>query len=493
MPMPELTARQLATILFCVLSLQLIYLYHEPIAEALGNPSPPLQQDNNLHTSSSVRKGHPNVPLTLEDLDLLDQLTETILAAEAHRVFAASGPGVIYGTRFRSNPIEVKKIRDQIHCWTKNGSWVRETEGIANNNENNTNEWSSRKHLGNHLFNQCDSRFAQGLEKMAAAGEGDFHMGEYDKKDNRWIVREAVKYRWVPDETICGPKPPGTENLMGLGDERSKYQRFNAQNFCTYLANRSLLLAGDVTQYQLHDSILSAVGIPYTCTSELDCVASKPHPLCPKRPSFLKYVRNDDISIPWAANPKGKDYSSGSVIEQAWATDEMLHQYKIVFLNKGLVWKPDMEFLTELVFTIKKLWISHPGNLFIYRATHPISNCMALKEQHEDEVIATPDGSASIVPGTTIQRPLLKAPERTSEPTDPQRIFRPTLADIQRQNKIAKTIVEAGGGIYLDTEEMFALRPDGRMGDGDCSRFCAPGPIDVYADLIYNTLRILAK
>ncbi|KAF9095623.1 hypothetical protein BGX27_001250 [Mortierella sp. AM989] len=494
MPMPELSARQVATILFCVISFQLIYHFREPIEETFLHSSSPYSgqsiagSNSGSGSSYSGRNRHPTVPLSLQELSILDELSEAIVSVEALRVFSGSGLADIHGTSIKGNTENAKRIRDQIHCWTQHGSWVRDDNNIKGASSSS---WAARGHLGDPMFSKCDTRFIDGLNKIADEGHGDYFQGEFDREHKRWIVREAVKYRWVPDESICGPI--SQQPIVGLEDDRSKYLPFNTQDFCKAVGNRNILFAGDVTQFQLHDSILSAVGEPFNCNDELGCLHTDPHQLCPGNPSYLKYARNDVISVPWAVNPEDEEFPDGSTVEQAWATDDMLQQYKILVLNKGLVWRPDDEFLNELVFTMKQLWRYYPDNMIIYRATHPVSNCTILKEQGEDEVIATMDGLSSIVPGTTIQKPLIKAPERTGDRKDSQRVYRPALADIQRQNKMAKAIVEAAGGIFLDTEEMFALRPDGRMGDGDCSRFCAPGPLDVYADLLYNTLRILPR
>ncbi|KAF9347595.1 hypothetical protein BGX26_000940 [Mortierella sp. AD094] len=510
MPMPELTARHVATILFCIICIQLIYHFREPIEETFLHPYLSIygqeqeqqqqeqEQQQNINGASDPRRIHrPTIPLNIHALAILDELAETIVIAEAKRTFAGTGFADIHGSSILNDTEQAKKMRDQIHCWTQHGSWVRDIEG---NNKRKPPQWPARQHLGDQMFGQCDHRFADGLNNLAQEGQGDYYMGEYDKKNGRWIVREAVKYRWVPDETICGPKslqPSTTDEEttvpLGLGDDRSKYQPFNAEDFCEIVKDRNLLVAGDITQYQLHDSILSASGVPFNCHGELSCLNALPHPLCPSNSSYLKYARNDLISVPWALNRGDDEFPSGATVEQPWATYDLLLNYKVVLLNKGLVWRPDNEFLTELVFTMKHLWKYYPGTMIIYRATHPISNCTALKEQGEDEALAMTDGLSSIVPETTIQKPLTQAPEGKGEKKDPLRMYRPTLADIKRQNKMAKVIVEAAGGIFLDTEDMFAMRPDGRMGDGDCSRFCAPGPIDAYADLIYNTLRILPR
>ncbi|KAG0293549.1 hypothetical protein BGZ98_002119 [Dissophora globulifera] len=480
MPLPELRARLVATFLICVILGQLV-LYHR---ESLKSSSvdPPFFGQQVQSRPQPRPQYHPVVPLTVEDFVALDELADSIARIEAYRVFRDTGVSHIRGTSVTNNTEDAKRIRDQILCWTQHGSWVRQDES-----QGTTSSWITRKHLGHDQYAKCDVRFMEGLDRLVQENpdyERSHLAGEYDPKNERYLVREAVKYKWVPDESICGPGP----TTAGLGDERATYQPFDKNAFCDSLGQRNILIAGDLTQYQLHDSILSAIGEPFLCQGELGCLPQEPHPLC--RTSNLKFARNDVLSVPSAFDEETDYYSDGSAVKQPWATPELMQQYSIVLLNRGLLWKPDEEFLQELVFTMKHFWIYYPNTVVIYRATHPVANCTALKEQREDEAIRGPDGE-SIVPGTTLLKPLTVPPSRMDESEDSQRIFKPSLADVQRQNKLAKVIVESAGGIFLDTEEMFALRPDGRMGEGDCSRFCAPGPLDSYADLLFNTMRIL--
>ncbi|KAK3833641.1 MAG: hypothetical protein J3R72DRAFT_404223 [Linnemannia gamsii] len=440
MPPVQALGRPLAIIIGCALIFQLYLFFsssdtnHQP--EDLDS-SPASSDSGSSRWDDPNRNRHPTVPLTLKDFSTLDSLADTIVKAEAYRVFEDKSAKKINGTPIKGNAVLVQKIRDQIKCWTTHGSWKRQDQ-----------EFTPLKHLGDSRFAKCDKSFLKALDR-----EGNGHyLGEFDHSTDQFLVREAVKYRWVPDEAKCGPGP-GT---MGLQDERASYEPFGKPRFCEVMDERSFLVVGDVTQYQIHDVIASAFKSSFVCYGELGCLHHSSHGLCSN--VALKYARNDLLSVPWAVNPEDEEFPSASTVEQAWATPDMLLKYKVLVLNRGLFWRPDEVFMSELVFTMKHLWRYYPDTLVIYRATHPISaNCSQFKSHGEDEA----------------------------------QEFRPTLADIQRQNRIAKAIVEAAGGIYLDTENMFALRPDGRMGDGDCARFCAPGPLDAYSDLLYNTLRIL--
>ncbi|KAF9931969.1 hypothetical protein FBU30_009148 [Linnemannia zychae] len=515
--------------------------------ESTESPMADMTTETSSQRARERVKGHfPDVShISLKHLAELDQLSEYIVQIEADRVFAKTRVGHIQGTRWRGGQDEdgtlaieqVKLIREQIHCWTQHGAWVREDgrshqsgQQIKSGNAREEIPWAARKHRGDARFGQCDINLMASLDNDAQKEErlqslkGNFYLGDFDSMHDRYIVREAVKWRWVPDESICGPletsrgnqtasPTPTTPLHLGFGDDRSIYQSFNKEKFCESLQDRNILVVGDVTQYQLHDVILSATETEFTCHGEMGCLHRRPHPLCSQyqdidaqdktevagelvRAPYLKFVRNDIISIPWAVNPEAEELPLGSTVEQPWATPEMIDEYKIVLLNRGLFWRSDDEFLMELVFTIKHIWKFYSGTMIIYRATHPVFNCTVLKEQNEDGALAGPDGLSSIFEGTLLQQPLTTTPRRgqgahSKASTTQSTGFRPTLADVQRQNRMAKVIVEAAGGIFLDTEDMFSKRPDGRMGHGDCARFCAPGPLDAYADLLYNTLRIL--
>lgn len=562
--LPDGRRRLLTVLMATFILIQVLFLlFNNPtsaIQSAFSHLTPsPLP--TSLYSTSTGPAGtghHPDAErLSLKAFAELDKLMEYIVQIEADRVFSKSRVGHIQGTRWRGGQDaqgalaveQVRLIREQIHCWTRHGSWVRQDgQGQTSNSNGNNNgaktgtePWAARRHKGDAKFGQCDAKLMASLDKDArktAEGggdqtlKGDFYLGDYDQKNDRYIVREAVKWKWVPDESICGPvrtgggqggeggaAPPSPSTMLGFGDERSIYQSFDADKFCESLQDRNILVVGDLTQYQLHDVILSATDTEFSCHGEMGCLHRRPHPLCNQnrdqeivakdmtendgeliKAPYLKFVRNDIISVPWAVDPESNEFPLGSTIEQPWATQEMFEEYKIMLLNRGLFWRNDDEFLMELVFTIKYIWKFHSGTMIIYRATHPVFNCTVLKEQNEDGALAGSDGRDSVFEGTLLQRPLTTTPGRrqaygfSSSPeskTTQTTGFRPTLADVQRQNRMAKMIVEAAGGIYLDTEDMFAKRPDGRMGDGDCARFCAPGPLDAYADLLYNTFRIL--
>ncbi|KAF9282617.1 hypothetical protein BGZ68_005861 [Mortierella alpina] len=516
-PTPCLQA--MAAVFACLTLFQLVFHFRTTLEATFLRPQVSyFQQDSN-----SKYHHHPSVPLSLKQYAILDQLAETIVQVETQRVFGDSGWIHLRGTSIHNNTAKVKRIRNQIDCWTQHGSWVRQ-DGLAHKKvskapqtaieaafTNTTVPWASRKHLGDPRFGVCDVRFMEALDRLEGDGGGGQHvLGDYEPEHDRWIVREAVKYRWVPDEKVCGPAghttggsdsednstTTTTATTAGLENAQAVYQPFNTQAFCEVIGKRHMLIAGDLTQYQLHDALLSAVGIPFSCSGEMGCLGRmNAHMLC-EGAANLTFARNDILSVPWAVDPEIDEVPNASTVEQAWATPEMLEKYPIVVLNRGLFWREDNEFMQQLFFTMRHLWRFHPNTMILYRATHPVSNCTTYKDEGEDGAIPAGEdvnATKSIVPETILHMPLMAPPTRQAQMQDSanKTEFRPTLADVQRQNRIAKAVVEGAGGIFLDTQNMFAMRPDGRVGDGDCARFCAPGPLDAYSDLIFNTLRIL--
>ncbi|KAF9965970.1 hypothetical protein BGZ70_003655 [Mortierella alpina] len=510
----------MAAFLACLTLIQLVIYFRTTLEATFLHPQVSFFQQH----SNSQNHHHPSVLLTLKQYALLDQLTESIVQAETHRVFGESGRASLHGTPIQNDTLKVKRIRNQIDCWTLHGTWVRQ-DGLVDKSlsktshtaietaafTNTTTPWAARKHLGDARFGVCDVRFMEALDRLESDSEGEQHvLGDHDHQHNRWIVREAVKYRWIPDEKMCGPtaqntggtdsEEGGSTSTLGLEHEPQMFQPFDTQAFCKVVGKRHVLVVGDLTQYQLHDALLSAMDRPFSCSGEMSCLArTNAHVLC-EGASNLTFARNDILSVPWAVDPELDERfeaPSQSTCAFAWATPQLLETYSIVFLNRGLFWREDGEFLQQLVFTMKHLWTFYPDTMILYRATHPVSNCTTYKDDGEDGAIPVEGavaGADSLVPETVVHVPLTTPPTRRVQmqgSTTQTVVYRPTLADVQRQNRMAKAVVEAAGGIFLDTENMFAMRPDGRVGDGDCARFCAPGPLDVYSDLIFNTLRIL--
>lgn len=64
-------------------------------------------------------------------------------------------------------------------------------------------------------------------------------------------------------------------------------------------------------------------------------------------------------------------------------------------------------------------------------------------------------------------------------------------SETKRRNAIAKAVIESAGGLYIDLAAMIDTRPDGHVGDSDCSRYCIPGPLDATAQVLYQAFLAL--
>ncbi|KAG0264317.1 hypothetical protein BG011_007065 [Mortierella polycephala] len=60
-----------------------------------------------------------------------------------------------------------------------------------------------------------------------------------------------------------------------------------------------------------------------------------------------------------------------------------------------------------------------------------------------------------------------------------------------RQNQMAKAIIEASGGIYWNVATMTNMRPDGHIGGQDCLLYKRPGPTDEWAVSLYNLFKTI--
>ncbi|KAG2174231.1 hypothetical protein INT43_004252 [Umbelopsis isabellina] len=285
------------------------------------------------------------------------------------------------------------------------------------------------KHLQEALYSKCDKRYAKG-EMLT------------DKSD--WKVRPDLKYIWSPlDKTQCPLRPI----------DKSKW--------CKMLHGRHILLVGDIVQFQMHELILDTFRDgPVVCYGELNC---KDHTLCSGPETRLRYLRNDLLSVV-RKNPEtteGKPHMR--VVQWPWITSNIVDKFPVLILNRGGSYVPDDEFRDQLIETMKNIRNVKLDHLIIYRST-PIG--------HPDCDSAT--------------GPLASRPTESELQDLPYR-----WGDFKRQNMIAKEIVEAAGGVFVDIAQMADLRPDGHIGGHDCMRYCIPGPADAWVDVLYNMFLLL--
>ncbi|KAG2212614.1 hypothetical protein INT47_000590 [Mucor saturninus] len=257
-------------------------------------------------------------------------------------------------------------------------------------------------------------------------------------KSNTSGQRDAVKYVW---ESQCGST--GVE--------------VDGENWCKVLRGRHVLLVGDLVHYQLHELFLDTLRDgPAVCFGELNC---KDHTVCtePFMETRLRYLRNDILSVRRKMNAN-HGHPKADVIEWPFTSASIMRGYPIVIINRAPVLESDESFIHGLIETLRVMRKGNPKALLIYRSTgigHPFCNEATgpLKEPLTDEALRSlPFG----------------------------------WSEIGRRNAMARVIVEAAGGLFVDLAALSDLRPDGHVGGQDCLRYCIPGPLDSWALILYK-------
>ena len=173
----------------------------------------------------------------------------------------------------------------------------------------------------------------------------------------------------------------------------------------------------------------------------------------------MRYLRNDVLSTIRRIDKAG-GHPSVDVVQWPFTTKTMLKAYSVLILNRAPVIEDDETFIQELVKIMRTIRQASPDMLIIYRSSsigHPYCN----------------DASSPLT-GPLTNDELVKLPYGWSE--------------LQRRNAMAREIVEAVGGIFVDLAALTDMRPDGHVGGQDCLRYCIPGPLDTWAQVLYNVL-----
>lgn len=232
--------------------------------------------------------------------------------------------------------------------------------------------------------------------------------------------------------------------------------------WCRMLNGRNILIAGDLPHYQYHEVLLDAFrDQPTVCFGELNC---KDHTICktPKE-TMLRYIRNDLLST-HRAFPH-KEQPLANIVQWPFVTSNVLTLYPIVILTrKSVLNDDDASFTRRLVQTMKVIRETSPHALVMYKSSfigHPFcSDAMSpLKTSLSDEALKhLPFG----------------------------------WSETKRRNAIAKVVVEAAGGLYLDFASLVDTRPDAHVEKNqDCVRYCIPGPLDATVQILYNLFSLL--
>ncbi|KAI9301900.1 hypothetical protein BJ944DRAFT_270773 [Cunninghamella echinulata] len=268
----------------------------------------------------------------------------------------------------------------------------------------------------------------------------------YKKNKDPQMVRPETQYQWVPSlsSSMCPLQYHATPD-----------------QWCSLLNGRHILLVGDLLQYQLHEIFLDTLRDgPTVCFGELNC---KDHTLCSKPDTRLRYLRNDIL----LNNPKhvqNNGHPAGSIITWPFVASNILKAYPILILNRSPIIESDEDFITSLIRTMAHIRKTTPETLIIYRSSpigHPYCN----------------DANAPLTQPLT-EEEWKRLPYGWSE--------------LERRNQIAKSIVEEAGGIFIDLAALVNVRPDGHVGNQDCIRYCIPGPLDSWMDVLYQLFKELA-
>ncbi|CAG8471785.1 5910_t:CDS:2 [Diversispora eburnea] len=265
------------------------------------------------------------------------------------------------------------------------------------------------------------------------------------------FVRESVKYVWKTPEECPMPK-------------------FNIEKACSIIYGKKFLLVGDILLFQLHELLLD-----YFKEGSVQCygeIACKEHLLCKidnieqgngkqKQPPKMKFIRNDLISNRQNLPIDDIKFTDAKNLELPWIS--YAHKFNVLILNKGHHWQDDETFRNNLIEVMDSVRTKFPNTLIIYKSTtlgH--LNCQSAKE------------------------PLSSPPNATELESLPYH-----WGEIHRQNLIAKEIIEAVGGVFIDLENVMITRIDDHIGGQDCLRWCIPGPADIWLDFLFYVMNEL--
>ncbi|KAI8982209.1 hypothetical protein BDF20DRAFT_834853 [Mycotypha africana] len=281
---------------------------------------------------------------------------------------------------------------------------------------------------------RSDSHFIMPHFQDAIYGKCDKRFRKEGGQEGEY--RDAVKWVW---KSKCDVQMP-----------------FQRERLCDVLRGRHILLVGDLVHYQMHEVLLDSMrNGPTVCFGELNC---KDHTLCEAEPKVnMRYLRNDLLSVRQKMY-QNHGHPKADVIEWPFTQTTILRTYPIVILSRGLVHESDEAFIDGLVDAIQTIRKQYPKTLVIYRSTsigHPYC-----------------DDATGPLKKPLSDKELKRLPFGWSE--------------LKRRNQIARAIVEAAGGLFVDLAALEDLRPDGHIGGNDCLRYCIPGPLDSEIQILYQ-------
>jgi hypothetical protein len=178
--------------------------------------------------------------------------------------------------------------------------------------------------------------------------------------------------------------------------------------------------------------------------------------------SRLRYLRNDILSDN-RRHDNNNGAPSGSIVTWPFVASNILKAYPILVLNRSPINEDDDSFITSLIQTMAYIRRTAPDILILYRSSgigHPhcdAADAPLTKPLTDDELKRLPFG----------------------------------WAELERRNAIARAIVEEAGGVFVDLAALTDRRPDGHVGGHDCLRYCIPGPLDPWMDVLYQVFSAL--
>ncbi|KAF9913107.1 hypothetical protein EC991_003566 [Linnemannia zychae] len=318
---------------------------------------------------------------------------------------------------------------------------------------------------------------------------------------------EAGKYHWEPNPRSTAEKTDGGAGSVG-GWHATRIQ---PEEFCRILGPRHIVLVGDLIHWQLHDSIMyNMFDNPQACYGDLACHLGVGHPLCPLPNDVrLKFVRNDLLSTVRSRKSQLNETKTQDPVEMPWLKDMRLKDTVILGATHQTL--KDKVFQRLLTDTINKIRKARPDALIIYRNNpvgHPecpskangFNANKAQQEQRQKERQQEQQQQQQRVLESKIKVPFPHTHSTFGAPARPftndipiAEILNYPLnwAHYDRQNQIAKTIVEASGGIYWNVATMTNMRPDGHVGGQDCLSYKRPGPTDEWAVSLFNLFKTI--
>ncbi|OAD75533.1 hypothetical protein PHYBLDRAFT_186429 [Phycomyces blakesleeanus NRRL 1555(-)] len=316
------------------------------------------------------------------------------------------------------------RLRALVECWTGQGEWVKDAENAFR-----------LTHMQDPVYGKCDKKFYKTNPKSSH--------------------RPATEYSWKTSLTSSSSSSSSLSCPLP--------EKVDVQKWCEVLNGRHLLLVGDLVQYQLHEILLDAMRDgPTVCFGELNC---KEHSICTEPETHLRYLRNDILSINRRLDSAG-EHPAVDIVEWPFVPTNIITAYPVMILNRSPVRETDAVFTRTLSNTLRVLRETVPDMLIIYRSS-------SIGHPHCDD---TTTGGASDKGGPLDQRL-----------TDDQEKLLPFgWSELRRRNAMAKAMVEAVGGVYVDLGALTDVRPDGHVGGQDCLRYCIPGPLDAWVQILYK-------